>query len=89
MPQYMLSMSDKDSNSNSDDPFDNIQIEGNYDEPSSEEEKSKPENRRKLSDISVKTVASRISNYVSVVREKATEARQIIPGFKEAEQKDY
>lgn len=44
---------------------------------------------RKLSTVSVRSVASRISNYVAVVKDTVSEARQKIPGFKEAQQKDY
>jgi hypothetical protein len=45
-----------------------------------------PVRERKLSSVSARSVASRISNYVSVVKDTVSEK---IPGYKESLQKDY
>lgn len=80
MPLYMLSDSEKQSDSD-DNPFASINFEKIDSESSDEKEKPK----RESSPVSMKSVASRISSYVSVVKDTVSEARQKIPGFREAE----
>lgn len=84
MPLYMLSNSEKQSDSD-DNRLASINFENIYSESSDETEKPK----RKSSTVSVKSVASRISSYVTVVKDTVSEARQKIPGFREAENFDY
>lgn len=79
--------SDRDSE---DDLFEQIEFQ-RVDSASDNSDNSKQDRRkRRDSDLSVKTVASRLSNYVTVVRGSVSEAaRQNIPGYREASEQDY
>lgn len=87
MPLNLMSLSDDSDRSPKSDPdlaFQGIEFERAESDPDQHTEPVATR-ERKLSSVSARSVASRISNYVNVVKDTVSEASRKIPGFKEAQ----